>query len=114
MLYIGKHLIESKESISGDYVIKDGTLTIAKQAFSTRFISTLTIPSDIIMIAKDAFEGASVRNIYMYPTTPPILENTGAIPSNATIHVPIGSGDAYKAATNWANFANKIVEDIVI
>jgi hypothetical protein len=52
----------------------------------------------------------------VYSTTPPVLgyhnvfENCPAI----TIHVPIGSGDAYKAATNWSGHANNIIEDIEI
>ena len=34
VLYIGKHLIYSKDTISGAYEIKEGTITIAGSAFS--------------------------------------------------------------------------------
>ena len=45
VLYIGKHLIKAKTSISGNYTIKAGTLTIADYAFHNRTsLKSITIP----------------------------------------------------------------------
>jgi hypothetical protein len=55
----------------------------------------------------------NLKNIYLKSTTPPTLGyNNHFGGSSATIHVPIGSGDAYRSATNWSQFADDIVEDI--
>lgn len=57
----------------------------------------------------------SLTDMYLYPTIPPTLISTSAISKyTTTIHVPVGSGEAYRNATNWSSFADKIVEDIVI
>ncbi len=65
VLYIGKHLINTKTTISGDYQIKDGTLTIASGAFN--YCSSLTgviIPDSVTSISCDSFEGGSGKSIY--------------------------------------------------
>lgn len=74
-----------------------------------------TIPNSVTNIGGRAFNRCSkLADIYLYPITPPTLGSTNAIPTTTTIHVPIGSGDAYKNATNWSSHADKIVEDIEI
>ena len=58
VLYIGKHLIKAKTTISGDYVIKDGTLTIAEHAFEEcKNLASITIPDSVTSIGEDAFYG---------------------------------------------------------
>ncbi len=57
VLYIGKHLIEADKSISGEYKIKDGTLTIAAKAFSDcNGLKSITIPEGITRIDKNVFQ----------------------------------------------------------
>ena len=53
----------------------------------------------------------NLTNIRMLSAVPPTI-GMGLITStaNITITVPKGSGDAYKSATNWSDFASKIVE----
>lgn len=89
------------------------TLSIDRQAFSyCTELTNIAIPSTCMTIGYNAFRGCNnLTDIYMHSITPPTLANTEAIPSTTTIHVPIGSGDAYKTATNWSSFANKIVAD---
>ena len=56
VLYIGNHLIKAKTSISGVYSIKDGTKTIADDAFySCSGLRSITIPEIIIWIGVGAF-----------------------------------------------------------
>ncbi len=51
VLYIGKHLIEAKNDLNGDYSIKKGTKTIAKFAFfSCTLLTSVTIPNSVTNI----------------------------------------------------------------
>lgn len=78
-------------------------------------LTSIKIPNSVTYIGSGAFEYCDLlANIYLHPTTPPSLSNTDAIPNTTTIHVPIGSGDAYKSATNWSYHSSRIVEDIEI
>ena len=56
VLYIGKHLITAKSTISGDCVIKNGTLTIANNAFyKCIYLTSITIPDSVTSIGRSAF-----------------------------------------------------------
>ena len=97
--------------------IPNSVTTIGYSAFSAcTSLTNVTIPNSVTIIESGAFDYCtSLTDMYLYPTTPPTLQNTNAISTaTTTIHVPIGCGDAYKNATNWSSFADKIVEDIEI
>ena len=55
-----------------------------------------------------------LTSITMLSTTPPTI-GSSIFPSgfSGTITVPAGTGDAYKAATNWSVYADKIQEAAV-
>ena len=98
-------------------IIPNSVITIGSSVFDwCTNLTNVTIPDGVTSIGYNAFNYCtSLTDIYLYPTTPPTLQNTNAISTaTTTIHVPIGCGDAYKNATNWSNFADKIVEDIEI
>lgn len=99
----------TKEDLYGITKIKD-------YAFDNCMsLASIEIPEGVITIGIEPFRYCnSLKNVYLYPTTPPHLSRTDSMPSMLTtmIHVPIGSGDAYKAATNWSALASRIVEDI--
>ena len=60
VLYIGNHLIEAKEDISGEYQIKQGTKTIANSAFSScTSLTSITIPNSVTSIGEYAFGGCT-------------------------------------------------------
>ena len=93
------------------------TTTIARYMCRGRsYLKSVSIPDSVVSIEYKAFtECPNLSDVYLYSVTPPI--NGGAFTYNnnrITFHVPIGSGDIYKSATNWSKYADKIVEDIVI
>lgn len=65
VLYIDHHLITSKSTINGDYVIKDGTKTIANAAFSDReSLENITIPNSVVFIGQFGFyKCSSLKNV---------------------------------------------------
>ncbi len=53
VLYIGNHLIKADTSLSGLYIIKAGTKTIAEEAFeSCKSLTSVTIPESVTSIGK--------------------------------------------------------------
>ena len=58
VLYIDSHLIKAKTSITGQYIIKDGTKFICKNAFrECEFLNTIIIPDSVVSIGYAAFCG---------------------------------------------------------
>ena len=66
VLYIGNHLIEAKDTISGVYAIKDGTKTIAAAAFNgCESLTSLTIPDSVTDIESSAFyDCTNLKTVY--------------------------------------------------
>lgn len=57
VLYIGKNLIEAQNTLSGEYVIKDGTKSISGGAFrGCSELESVIIPEGITMISYGAFK----------------------------------------------------------
>lgn len=90
-LYIGHHLVDAKDDIVGEYVVRPGTKTLAKQIFSyfgmeltsiilpegilciddysfenSANLSKITIPESINNISDSAFLGSGLQTIYGY------------------------------------------------
>ena len=67
VLYIGKHLIEAKDTISGAYAIRNGTKVIADGAFyGCNGLTGITIPDSLTSIGSAAFSGCSgLTGIYI-------------------------------------------------
>lgn len=85
-----------------------------KQIDSVAFINCIsltdvTLPAALTQIAYAAFSGCyGMKTLTILAETPPTL-GTSALPDSLTaIYVPAESVDAYKAATNWNAFADRI------
>ena len=60
VLYIGNHLITTKNAISGSYTIKEGTKIISDEAFYYwKSITSVTIPDSVTTIGKGAFDNCT-------------------------------------------------------
>ncbi len=103
-LYLDKRLIT-------DLVIPEGVTSIGQWAFVRCGITSVTIPSSVRSIGERAFADCSnIASIYCRPATPPALDSYAFyMVLDAKIYVPVASVDAYKSATNWSNYADKIV-----
>lgn len=56
VLYVNNHLIAAKKEISGDYIIKDGTVTISPAAFSEcEYLTSIAIPDGVVSISDESF-----------------------------------------------------------
>ena len=55
ILYINKHLIEVKYTVTGEITVDDGTLTIADNAFGSCQITGVNLPDSIVRIGNSAF-----------------------------------------------------------
>ncbi len=63
VLYIGSHLIKAKDTLSDNYEIKNGTLTVANFAFSfCEVLKSVSFPEGIKSIGKSAF--SYCENLY--------------------------------------------------
>ena len=56
VLYIGNHLIDASNALSGDYTVKNGTKTIGNSAFEyCTSLTSITIPDSVTSIGSSAF-----------------------------------------------------------
>ena len=93
------------------YSIPEDVEWIGANAFEgSHNLTTLTIPNNITHICSCAFQNCNnLTDLYCYaenvPTTGVNVFNESPIAS-ATLHVPAGSIDKYKAQSPWSRFGN--------
>lgn len=116
---IGEYAFCDNNGLSS-IVLNEGLQTIGNQAFQHGLYTAVTIPSTVTSIGMNAFNMSVEQSKDKHPftvtclaATPPTLDDdegiTFSIPEYLqAIYVPAESVDAYKAASNWANYASKI------
>lgn len=68
VLYIGNHLIEALDTVSGEYQIKPGVKTIASYAFSDcKELTSIIIPDSVVAIGNNAFNLCTRLKSIMIP-----------------------------------------------
>lgn len=75
-------------------------------------LKSIVVGSGVTEIFGQCFaKCTSMVSFYIKATTPPTLSSTLTFQNNTcNIYVPVGSGAAYKAATNWSSYASRIFE----
>ena len=95
--------------------IPSGVTSIGDGAFSECYsLSSITIPSGVTSIGDGAFGNCNGVKYYDFArhTAVPTLSNNNAfrsISADCEIRVPVALVDEWKAATNWATYADYIV-----
>lgn len=105
----------------GDYAFKgcisltsatigSGVTSIGQEAFTMTKITSLTLPNSITNIKGWAFYGCSgLTSITVEAITPPTLGNSAFNnTNNCPIYVPSASVNAYKTASGWSTYADRI------
>lgn len=99
----------------GNIVIPDSITSIASNAFRYCYnITNIIIPGSVASIGATTFDGCYGVRYYDFTrhTAVPELSNVNAfntIAADCEIRVPAALADAWKAATNWATYADYIV-----
>ena len=100
-----------RETALTNIVIPDSVTAIGTNVFATcQNLLTAEIGSGITTIGNYAFSMCgNVKSVTIHATTPPTLEGTSVFDmNNCPIYVPAASVEAYKAATNWSEYASRI------
>lgn len=92
--------------------VSNGITKIGSSAFrGCTSLTSVEIPNSVTSIGSAAFYGCSrLKSVKVWANIPPSLGDNAFVytPSGLRIYVPSGSVNAYKAATNWKNYASKI------
>lgn len=110
-------------NFSGLYSLKD--LTLSDSVTTITYLSQcyamtkVAIPASVTLVKTKSFRyNQNMEEYHFEATTPPTLENVDAfdcMSSYCKIYVPYSEDhsvlEAYKTATNWSTYADKIVEE---
>ena len=91
-LYVGRHLIQARDTLSEPYEVKPGTLTIAKAAFaSCKDLPAVTIPDSVTVIGERAFSGCGLTSVEI-PDSVTVIGDEAFSGCGSLTSVVIGEG----------------------
>ena len=96
--------------------IPDSVTSIESSAFSNCYtLQSVTIPEGVTSIGNNAFNNdCAISSYHIRSMAPPTLSNTNAfngISIETVFYVPAASLEAYKTATNWSTYADRMVAE---
>ena len=110
--YADTYVVEVTDKTLTSYTLKENVRFIGEYAFcDCTSLTSITIPDSVTEIGSYAFSYCtSLKKVYCKPTTPPtggsrMFSNNA---SGRNIYVPSNSVSAYKSASNWSNYSDKI------
>ena len=90
--------------------IGNGVVSIGSGAFyACRGLTSVTIGNSVTSIGNEAFYASYIKSIYLLGEIPPEIFSNTFSNYDATLYVPKGALDAYRAAEGWRKFT-KIIE----
>ena len=106
---IGGNAFNNCESLTS-IVIPNSVTSISMYAFyNCTSLTSIIIPSGVTSIGNSAFyECYNLQSIIVNPTTPPELGTRVFDDSTCPIYVPCESLEAYKSASGWSTYADRI------
>lgn len=91
--------------------ISNKTTIIDSFAYKCMRLERIVIPSSVIEIKDKAFDAHYIGYVFVHRTTPPALgQNVFSSDVMQCIYVPKGTGETYKAADGWSDYADCIQE----
>ncbi len=111
VLYIGKHLIEAKDTIKGHYKIKDGTLTVARNAFAyCDNLTSIDIPDGVTNIGMFAFYKCIALESITIPDSVTSIGDWAFDDCSPTIYYSGTQDEWYEIDTDYIGYVNVIFE----
>lgn len=106
---IGGYCFSGCTSLSSVTIPDNITAIGAWSFYECDSLTSIVIPSGVTSINQGAFSVCyNLVNFTCLATTPPALSDQQFIHSKILIYVPAASVEAYKAARNWREYADKI------
>ena len=91
------------------YIVPNGVTSISAAFVFCTNIQLVELPSTVTSIEDNAFTScANLTTVTIKATIPPTIQSTTFDDTVQRYEVPAESVEAYKTATNWANYADKI------
>ncbi len=113
VMSIGRYAFQSCSGLSS-IGIPNSVMSIGDGTFKyCSSLTSITIPNSVTSIGASAFEKCDgLKEVLLFPKTPPTISETTFSNYDITVKVPLGAKAAYLAADYWSKF--KTIEEVDI